>query len=164
MIGAGLNPEATVVDLAFNPTNPQVIYLADLFSGVYISKNAGLSWRLINNGLTNRAVNALALSSDGQHLYAATEGRGVFRLDLNGRPPEAMPPLVSATPEKPAANATEIYAAQPTAYAPAQPTKASEATPTPTSGRTRPKLRCLSGYAVLGLAVIGFIGWRKGRR
>jgi photosystem II stability/assembly factor-like uncharacterized protein len=164
MIAAGLNREATVVDLAFDPTNPQVIYLADLFSGVYLSTNAGLSWRSINNGLTNRAVNALALSSDGQHLYAATEGRGVFRLDLNGQPPEPMPSLLLAPTETPAAASTAIRAAPLTAVAPGQPTEAPLATSTPTPGRTRPQLRCLASYVAIGLVAIGLIGWRKSRR
>jgi hypothetical protein len=64
--------------LSADPT----IYLADLRSGVYRSTNGGDSWRPINDGLLVRAVNALALSADDGCLYAATEGSGVFRLDL----------------------------------------------------------------------------------
>ncbi len=47
------------------------------------------SWKALNTGLGMRAVNALAISSDGLHLYAATEGGGVYRLDLDGQPPPA---------------------------------------------------------------------------
>jgi hypothetical protein len=57
---------------------------------------------LINNGLLMRSVNALAISSDGMHLYAATEGGGVYRLDINGKPPEisslSIPSQLSQTP------------------------------------------------------------------
>ncbi len=79
---AGMNPEASVTDLVFDPTNPEVLYAADLSSGVYRSEDGGRSWRPINNGLRTRAVNALTISADGSRLYAATEGEGVFRLDI----------------------------------------------------------------------------------
>jgi hypothetical protein len=54
----------------------------------------------MSNGLRTRAVNSLALSADGWHLYAGTEGEGVFRLDFNGQPPAAGQPLMNdTTPE-----------------------------------------------------------------
>ncbi len=81
---AGMNPEASVSDIVFDPTDPQaqVMYASDRQSGVYRSFDGGTTWMAINKGLRTRAVNALAISSDGQHLYAATEGEGVYRLDL----------------------------------------------------------------------------------
>jgi photosystem II stability/assembly factor-like uncharacterized protein len=92
-----MNPEATVSDIVFDPTNPQVMYAADVHSGVYRSVNGGATWTAASTGLRMRAVNALAISTDGQHLYAATEGEGVFRLDLNGQPPEpALLPIPAA--------------------------------------------------------------------
>ncbi len=84
---AGLNAEAAVSDILFDPTNPEVIYLSDRFSGVYRSLDGGQTWQAINNGLRTRFVNRMSISADGLHLYAATEGEGVFRLDLNGQPP-----------------------------------------------------------------------------
>jgi len=88
-----------------------------LFSGVYRSTDGGFTWLKINNGLTTRAVTDLSLSSDGNHLYAATNGEGVFRLDLDGRPPAAGPtpqpgePAVPATSVPGEAAATEVPAA-----------------------------------------------------
>jgi photosystem II stability/assembly factor-like uncharacterized protein len=79
---AGMNPEATVTDIVFDPRSPQRVYAADYHSGVYLSENGGESWRPLNKGLRTRAVRALGLSADGSLLYAATEGEGVFRLDL----------------------------------------------------------------------------------
>ena len=79
---AGMNPEASVADLVFDPTNADVLYAADLSSGVYRSEDGGESWQPVNNGLRTRAVNALTISADGSRLYAATEGEGVFRLDI----------------------------------------------------------------------------------
>ena len=89
--GAGMNPEASVSSIVLDPTNPLILYAADTFSGVYRSEDGGTTWMAINTGLRMRSVNALSISSDGQHLYAATEGEGVFRLDLNGQPPESAP-------------------------------------------------------------------------
>ncbi len=79
---AGMNPEASVSDIVFDPTNPHVMFAADRMSGVYRSSDAGATWIAINKGLRTRDVNALAISADGTTLYAATEGEGVFRLDL----------------------------------------------------------------------------------
>ena len=81
---SGLEPNGSHRDLIFDPTNPSILYLADLSSGVYQSLDGGSTWSKINQGLTMRAVTNLSISSDGQHLYASTNGEGVFRLDLNG--------------------------------------------------------------------------------
>jgi hypothetical protein len=90
-------------DVVFDPTDPQVMVAADRLSGVYRSTDGGATWQLANTGLRTRDVNKLAFSSDGAHLYAATEGEGVFRLDLNGQPPQPAPgvttPEAQLTPE-----------------------------------------------------------------
>ena len=84
----GMPPESHISDILFDPGDPQVMYAADIFSGVYQSTDGGRLWRQINNALGMRAVNRLAISTDGLHLYAATEGGGVYRLDFNGEPPQ----------------------------------------------------------------------------
>jgi len=84
----GMPPEANISDILFDPTDPQVMFAADAFSGVYRSTDGGRLWRQFNNALSMRAVNRLAVSTDGLHLYAATEGGGVYRLDFNGEPPQ----------------------------------------------------------------------------
>jgi photosystem II stability/assembly factor-like uncharacterized protein len=89
-VAAGLPPESSVTSILFNPGTPGEQFFADAFSGVYRSTDGGATWNLTNQGLRTRAVNALALSSDGQHLYAATEGEGVYRLDLNGQAPQGV--------------------------------------------------------------------------
>jgi photosystem II stability/assembly factor-like uncharacterized protein len=162
---AGLNPEATVVDLVFDATNPQVIYLADLFSGVYRSTNSGVSWLQINNGLEMRAINALALSSDGLHLYAASEGRGVFRLDLNGQPPQ--PAAQPTQVRTPFVEATATQAAENEPGAPTQsilPTGTSTLQTTAETQTGRPKLRCLANPAVIGLTALWGAGWLRKKR
>ena len=88
---SGLNPEASVTSILFDPANPdQILYLADQNSGVYRSQNGGQTWTALLNGLDMRAINALSISEDGPHLYSATEGGGVYRLDINGQPPESL--------------------------------------------------------------------------
>jgi photosystem II stability/assembly factor-like uncharacterized protein len=96
---SGLAAEATVTSIVFDPVNPsQVLYLSDRLSGVYRSTDGGQTWQVINTGLSMRAIQSLAISSDGLHLYAASDGSGVFRLDLNGQPPAAaMPPTAIPT-------------------------------------------------------------------
>jgi photosystem II stability/assembly factor-like uncharacterized protein len=86
----GMTPEARISDIIFDPKNLQVLYAADSFGGVYQSTDAGRTWRQINSALHTRAVNKLVISADGLHLYAATEGGGVYRLDINGEPPQSV--------------------------------------------------------------------------
>ena len=96
-ISKGLPPEATIFSIVFDPVQPGIVYTADRLSGVYRSTNGGETWEVINNGLGMRAVNKLAISSDGLHLYAATEGNGVYRLDLNNQSPEVPAPIPTPT-------------------------------------------------------------------
>jgi photosystem II stability/assembly factor-like uncharacterized protein len=79
---AGMDPQAAVRDIVIDPTNTQVLYAADLRTGVYRSQDGAQTWNKVNLGLRTRAVTALAISTDGTAVYAATDGEGVFRLDL----------------------------------------------------------------------------------
>ncbi len=132
---AGLNPEASVSDIVFDPTDPQVMYVADRFSGVYRSSDGGATWFPTNNGLRTRVVNALAVSSDGQHLYAGTEGEGVFRLDLSGQPPQPAP---TPAPIPPTPTPTLRPTLTPTPVPSAPTAMASAPTPAPSSPTPRP--------------------------
>jgi hypothetical protein len=73
-------PWTSIWGIAIDSTNSHIIYAADHHSGVYPSTNGGTSWVPINDGLTMKAVTALDIASDGQVVYAATWGGGVFRL------------------------------------------------------------------------------------
>ena len=85
---AGLEANGSLHDLLVDPTNPQIVYASDHSSGVYHSTDGGMTWVRINDGLRNRAGSGLAISADGKHLYLATDGEGVYRLDLNGQSPQ----------------------------------------------------------------------------
>jgi photosystem II stability/assembly factor-like uncharacterized protein len=80
--GYGLDAQANVQALAIDPTNSKTLYAGDTLTGAYRSQDAGQTWEPINDGLRTRAVMALAISSDGGTVYAATDGEGLFRLDL----------------------------------------------------------------------------------
>jgi uncharacterized protein (TIGR03437 family) len=77
-----MDPGASIRSIVIDPTSSQVVYAADLSTGVYRSDDGGKLWVQIAKGLTMRAVKALTISADGGTLYAATEGGGVFRLDV----------------------------------------------------------------------------------
>lgn len=79
---SGMDPQAIVRAIVIDPTNVATLYAADLRTGVYRSTDGAKTWAKLNEGLRTRAVKALAISSDGKVLYAATEGEGVFRLDV----------------------------------------------------------------------------------
>jgi photosystem II stability/assembly factor-like uncharacterized protein len=79
----GLEPNNSLHDIVFDPTNTQTVYVSDNLSGVYRSTDGGATWLKINNGLRMRAALGLAISGDGQHLYVATNGEGVYRLDFS---------------------------------------------------------------------------------
>jgi cell division septation protein DedD len=155
----------------FDPNDSQVMYAADRFSGLYRSTDGGMGWMPINVGLRTRAINALAMSSDGQHLYAGTEGEGVFRLDLSGQPPQPVPtPALPSTPTPVPTDTPPLATPTPTAVSavptstppPAQPTAPPEAAPTPTPEPSKGQGIC-GGVAAVPLALVGLI-WGRCRR
>jgi len=75
-------PWTIISGIVIDPTEPQTLYAADQFLGIYMSTDGGETWISINDGLHTRATSALAVSGDGGALYAATMGEGVFRLDI----------------------------------------------------------------------------------
>jgi photosystem II stability/assembly factor-like uncharacterized protein len=159
---AGMNPEASVSDIVFDPIDSQTMYAADRFSGVYRSTDVGATWMPINVGLRTRAVNALAVSSSGGHLYAATEGEGVYRLDLNGQPPQPAPGATSTI----APTLPPIAAAPTSTPPPFQPIvtpKAVSSTPSPTSEPPGGGGIC-GGAVALPPALVGLIWLQRRRR
>ncbi len=161
-ISAGLNPEANISDLVIDPTNPDILYASDQFSGVYRSLNGGDTWIKFSDGLRLRAVNQMALSRDGQHLYAATEGEGVYRIDLTGQPPEAVSLESPDVPEQDADRTEEEQEDTTEVVEEAQP----EAPPADETNPEEPqevtKQVCPGSYLPLVLGLIA-LGTRKER-
>jgi photosystem II stability/assembly factor-like uncharacterized protein len=173
-VAAGLPAEGVITDVEFDLHDPQVMYASEVFSGVYRSRDGGKTWQAINGGLDVRSINALALSSDGQHLYAASEGSGVYRLDLNGQPPPAapIPSVLSGTPS-PALSPTRPSSTpgpSPTRSAPTaiprrttSPTAPAEGPAAPTSAQSGRPGFC-GGAAVVPLTMVGWAWWRASRK
>ncbi len=151
--GQGLPPEVSASSIVFDPVNGQVVYAASPHSGVYRSEDGGSSWQPLGNGLAMRSVNALAISADGLHLYAATEGGGVYRLDLSGMAPQPAPGPTLAAP-----TLLPTTAAPPTTQPTAAPSIVPASTPSPSTGSGLP---CIGG--ALPLAMVGLI-WLKRRK
>jgi len=83
LIDQGTENHAHVFAIVVNPQNPDEIYLGEWHGGIYRSTDAGASWSRVNEGLSTRAVQTLAISSDGSTVYAGTKGEGVFRNRLD---------------------------------------------------------------------------------
>ncbi len=76
----GMEPNGSIRAIAVDPARPMTLWAADIQSGVYRSTNQAAHWQAVNAGLRTRAVTCLAISADGNVLYAGTDGEGVFRV------------------------------------------------------------------------------------
>lgn len=72
-------PDVPVLDVKVDPTDPTDIFLGTDV-GVFRSTNGGASWVTFNAGLPNVPVYGLAFHPLTNDLWAATYGRGVFRI------------------------------------------------------------------------------------
>jgi hypothetical protein len=81
----GMDPNEHVPAIVVDPRRPNVVYAGSTRSGLFVSTDAGKTWRLHNDGLRTRSILVLAVSSDGETLYAGTQGEGVFRLSTRSQ-------------------------------------------------------------------------------
>ena len=94
---SGNLPDVPVLSIALDPDTPGTIYLGTDI-GVFRSSNDGASWAYDNAGLATVPVTDLILQQRTRLLWAATYGRGVFRLNLSrGQPPTATPTRTPTT-------------------------------------------------------------------
>lgn len=76
-------PAAAIHVLREDPRDPAVLYVGtDL--GVYASRDHGRTWQVLGRGLPTTPVHDLALQPRALDLVAATHGRSVFVLDIEG--------------------------------------------------------------------------------
>ncbi len=68
--------------LAYDADN-SILYAGTWGFGIYKSIDNGVTWSDINNGLTSKVVNSIAVDANG-NVYAATFGGGVFSSDDMG--------------------------------------------------------------------------------
>lgn len=83
---AGGLPDVPVGALAFDPATSNLFVATDV--GVFRSTDDGVSWSPFEVGLPNTAVIDLALDPVGNVLRAATHGRGMYQIALNGACPD----------------------------------------------------------------------------
>ncbi|MCU0290656.1 MAG: hypothetical protein MUF10_01505 [Thermoanaerobaculaceae bacterium] len=97
-----LSPTLTeaVLTAVPHPDRPNLVF-AGARQGVLVSHDRGATWAALASHPDVIQVRALAFSQDGRTLYAGTEGRGVFALDLGPSAPKIRrrlsPPAGTAT-------------------------------------------------------------------
>jgi PKD repeat protein len=72
-------PDVPILDIKVDPTDPNDIFLGSDV-GVFRSTNGGATWTTFNAGLPNVPVYGLAFQPVTNDLWAATYGRGVWRV------------------------------------------------------------------------------------
>ena len=89
-ITEGLVVNQEFYNILVDPVENDTLYLATSGNGIFISRNAGETWKPWNEGLVvrmagtngNNVTNVLALSADNNVLYFGTNGAGVWRRKL----------------------------------------------------------------------------------
>ncbi|MEO6725984.1 MAG: hypothetical protein ABIP14_11880, partial [Blastocatellia bacterium] len=76
---SGNLPDVPVASAAMNPADPNTIYIGtDL--GVFQTTNGGATWERMGNGMPRVATFMVRYQAATNTLFAATHGRGVYRL------------------------------------------------------------------------------------
>ena len=68
----------------FHPTVPTTLFAAGVSGGIWKSDDNGTTWRPTGDGLTNIAVNALAIDPARPDVMYAGTGEGYFREEIRG--------------------------------------------------------------------------------
>jgi photosystem II stability/assembly factor-like uncharacterized protein len=79
---AGLPPELPVNAIEIDPKNPGTLFCA-ADKGVYVTRNAGGAWVLLNAALPNALVKDLAFHPEARLLRAGTQSRGVWEIAVD---------------------------------------------------------------------------------
>ncbi len=82
-------PDVPVLAMAIDPNDPTDLFIGTDV-GVFRSTNAGASWSSFNAGLPNVPVYDLKFHAGTNDLWAATYGRGVFRIKAGGGVAQSM--------------------------------------------------------------------------
>ena len=94
-ITTGLNINQEFYECFVDPINPDTLYVATQYEGVFISRDGGALWLPYNEGLynpyaatnSNHVSSPMTLSADHRYLYFGSAGSGAFRrLVGDGRP------------------------------------------------------------------------------
>jgi photosystem II stability/assembly factor-like uncharacterized protein len=88
-------PQMPVNDIEIDPLDANTLYLGTDV-GVYYSTNGGTNWLRLGKKMPAVVVSTLNLAANSRQLYAATYGRSVFKINLNGAPLPATNMIASA--------------------------------------------------------------------
>jgi photosystem II stability/assembly factor-like uncharacterized protein len=95
---SGNLPDIPVNAIAIDTEAPNTIYLATDI-GVFVSRTGGGGWIMIREGLPAVTVFDLDLNRKTGSLIAATHGRGMFTLPLDGKDDDTAPQVTVLAPE-----------------------------------------------------------------
>jgi len=85
---SGNLPDVPITAIALDPSDPNDLFVGSDV-GVFRSIDGGVSWVSFNEGLPNAGVYALAFHPGSGDLWAATYGRGMFRIQAPSLVPGA---------------------------------------------------------------------------
>jgi len=83
MISNGTRDHGHITSIVYNNANSSICFASEWHGGVYISTDYGINWELFNNNLSTRSIASLEITDDGNILYAASQGEGVFKININ---------------------------------------------------------------------------------
>lgn len=73
-----------ISDIAINPSNPAVRFVATRHSGVARSLDGGINWSFMNAGMADLQVLSVAVAGTNPRVYLGTTSLGLFKSDDNG--------------------------------------------------------------------------------
>jgi photosystem II stability/assembly factor-like uncharacterized protein len=74
-------PDITVNAVALDPNNLATMYVGT-DAGVYRTQNGGTTWQVFDNGIPNAIIADLHVDAEDNALYAATFGRGMYKVSV----------------------------------------------------------------------------------
>lgn len=74
-------PDITVTAVALDPNTVTTIYVGT-DSGVYRTQDGGVTWQAFDNGIPNAIIADLHVNPEDNVLYAATFGRGMYKVSI----------------------------------------------------------------------------------
>jgi photosystem II stability/assembly factor-like uncharacterized protein len=158
----GMDPNEPIFAIAIDPSRPNIVFAGSIRSGVFISQDSGKTWLKLNDGLRTRAVHILAISFDGETLYAGTRGEGIFRLStLDQEAFNALTPKSTSIPtgNPPPTAAPALTTSSPASAAPTSPPATGAE---PSSG---PSLPCRNALTLpLAMAFLGYALQRRRKK
>jgi photosystem II stability/assembly factor-like uncharacterized protein len=91
-IKQGLNSNQEFYKIIVDRFIPDILYLATQREGIFISRDAGQTWKTWNEGLSsltagtngNNVTDTMMITPDGLHLFFGSSDRGVFRRMTEG--------------------------------------------------------------------------------